>query len=237
MDRFLYQHMAAISALRHDEEAQYAQISQLQSQKLSLTNYKGRGFSVADALRSSIDAISDSASDHSKALVLAALAAYESEAAGQLQALEAQEAEAQRKLHAAYDDPRFQNEPYALFGVWLHAGTMQFGHYRAYLRNVGGSGEEGNRKWLQFNDERVSWVDEEVVLREARGEGSLNAAYAVYVKESRLREWERMVNESDGKVFLEIPESTTEKVLKNNMAVEAEKPQSEVPVKRIKNEY
>lgn len=236
----MYQHKSAISALRLDEETQYSQISHLQSQKLSLTNYKGRGFSLTAALRSSIDAIADSPADHDKALVLAALAAYEREAAERLQALEGQEAEAKEKLHAAYDDPRFKNEPYALFGVWLHAGTMQFGHYRAYLRNVGGGGSEENnaggreRKWLQFNDERVSWVDEEVVLREARGEDSLNAAYVVYVKEAKLREWERMVNESDGNVFLNIPESTTEKALKKNMDVEKGSP--DVPTKRIKSE-
>lgn len=144
--------------------------------------------------------------------MLEVLSEYEKKASDKLKALELLQDEATRKLHAAYDDPKFKKNPYVLFGVWLHAGTMQFGHYRAYLRDIGGS-----HGWLQFNDERVSPASEEVVLREARGEDSLNAAFALYVREEVFTEWEKMVVQSD---FIEVPESTVAKVEKRNLVTE-----------------
>ena len=51
---------------------------------------------------------------------------------------------------------------YALYGVVVHSGTMENGHYMAYIRD-GNHGDE-TTKWYCVNDSNVSAVSIETVL-------------------------------------------------------------------------
>ena len=210
MDRFRYSHRAEVTPLRKEEEAQYKEIEKLKAEKSALTDYKNRGFSIVDAIKSTMDFVSECSSPE-KAQLLAMLERYEKAASDKLGVLETLQGTTEARLADVYERPSFKENPYRLFGVWLHAGSMQFGHYRAYLRNLCEGGG-----WLQFNDERVTQAREEDVLREARGEGSLNAAFVLYVKEETLARWEKEHMSVCGDALINVPDSTVEAINANN---------------------
>lgn len=65
------------------------------------------------------------------------------------------------------DDGLEDSRRYRLSAVVMHVGTPTFGHYYAYVcQRYGGSGGE---RWAKLDDQRVTEVSEEDVLRDAFG--------------------------------------------------------------------
>ena len=75
-----------------------------------------------------------------------------------------------------------QNESYEyeLIGVTVHTGTADGGHYYAFIREQGGSGDPSrsvdpsNRKWFSFNDAEVKVFDPNHIAAECFG-GEMNS--------------------------------------------------------------
>ena len=72
-----------------------------------------------------------------------------------------------------------KSHKYLLFGVWVHKGTVNSGHYFACIKDI------AKGKWFEMNDARVQQLTGEDV--EKNGEGRVteqqNASYLVYVSE------------------------------------------------------
>lgn len=71
---------------------------------------------------------------------------------------------------------------YDLTAVVVHEGSLNFGHYYCYAKaDVAAANNNGG--WVELNDERVSAVDADTVLRRAAGaSGSVNAYMLFYVQ-------------------------------------------------------
>jgi ubiquitin C-terminal hydrolase len=68
---------------------------------------------------------------------------------------------------------------YRLFGVFLHEGGANFGHYSQYLY------DRINFRWLKYNDATVSTIPEDLVFQDTSGR-TLNAFSLIYVKSDML---------------------------------------------------
>ena len=64
--------------------------------------------------------------------------------------------------------PGYRPPLYNLTCVLIHSGTCAFGHYFVYVKQKSGI-------WFKMNDEEVRPVEEEEVLRNGRGVGTMNA--------------------------------------------------------------
>jgi hypothetical protein len=63
---------------------------------------------------------------------------------------------------------------YTLSAVVVHEGSLEYGHYWAFVKIKGA----GHAQWVRCNDQEVVPVDEQVVLQAARGEATLAAGKA-----------------------------------------------------------
>ena len=67
-----------------------------------------------------------------------------------------------RPFMHSFDDE--QETRYDLFGVVNHIGTMQFGHYTAYVLSRGGGDEGSSSSWLECDDSCVRPIDDEKTI-------------------------------------------------------------------------
>ena len=110
---------------------------------------------------------------------------------------------------------------YALYGVLVHSGCVYAGHYYAFLRTSTGP------QWYEFNDTRVSKVDESKAVDDNfGGDGKSYSGYLlVYVR-----------RDAEEDVFAPVPDESLPKHLKEWMEIyqkeqeEAEKQKSQLAV-------
>lgn len=94
----------------------------------------------------------------------------------QIQNLEQQIKNQESQLQNQYVS--LQKMPYYLHGICIHDGTAESGHYYSYIK------DHNQDVWRQYNDHRVSQVEEAQVLEEATGGGVSKSAYwVVYISE------------------------------------------------------
>jgi hypothetical protein len=68
----------------------------------------------------------------------------------------------------------YQDQPYNLYGIFMHEGGANFGHYWHYLW------DNEKKRWLKYNDSKVSEVGEEEVFMNTTGK-TFNAFSLIYV--------------------------------------------------------
>jgi ubiquitin C-terminal hydrolase len=72
------------------------------------------------------------------------------------------------------------NNEYHLFGVFVHEGCANFGHYWQYLYDI------HDCKWLKYNDSMVTVVSEDLIFQDTTGR-TYGAFSLVYVKTEELK--------------------------------------------------
>ena len=68
----------------------------------------------------------------------------------------------------------FKENPYHLYGVFVHEGGANFGHYWSYLFDT------SSNRWLKYNDSVVVEVSEDEIFMNTSGK-TFNAFSLVYV--------------------------------------------------------
>ena len=68
----------------------------------------------------------------------------------------------------------YQDQPYNLYGIFMHEGGANFGHYWHYLW------DDAKKRWIKYNDSKVSVVGEEEVFMNTTGK-TFNAFSLIYV--------------------------------------------------------
>ncbi|KAJ3452079.1 ubiquitin carboxyl-terminal hydrolase [Anaeramoeba flamelloides] len=79
------------------------------------------------------------------------------------------------QIEHLYDD--LKQEKYRIHSIIIHFGDPNRGHYYSYVF------DEKNQRWLDFNDRKVTEIDEETVLKKSYGDSkeSVNAYCLIYV--------------------------------------------------------
>ena len=74
-----------------------------------------------------------------------------------------------------------KNDPYYLHAICIHDGNAYGGHYYSFIK------DHFNKKWRQFNDIRITDIEEEEVFKQANGgSGQKTAYWVVYINEETL---------------------------------------------------
>lgn len=81
------------------------------------------------------------------------------------------------EIHGLFQD--FKGKKYHLFGVFMHDGEANFGHYWHYLY------DSSKSRWLKYNDSLVTEVQEEEVFANTTGK-TFSAFSLIFVEQERL---------------------------------------------------
>lgn len=178
MDRYLEDEKAL---LRRKEESKWkCRIRQLETRMASLKapDNSNDSMSVFEALKGSKDFLEEINADSMEGIEIqstltAALGTRASEVTSELEQLEREASDLRRKVREQYTDMR--QHRYRLHAVFMHRGTNAYGHYWIYIYDF------ANDTWREYNDERVSIVDDRKRVFEQSGETT--PYYLAYVRE------------------------------------------------------
>ena len=74
-----------------------------------------------------------------------------------------------------------KSSSYHLHAICIHDGNAYGGYYYSFIK------DHFNKKWRQFNDIRVTDIEEEEVFKQAKGGSGFKTAYwTVYIDEETL---------------------------------------------------
>lgn len=178
MDRYLEDEKALI---RRQEESKWkSRIRQLDTRMAALkaSNSSNDSVSVAEALKSSKDFLEDIKADRMEGVEIqptltTALEDRASEVSTESEQLESEASDLRKKIREQYTDMR--QHRYRLHAVFMHRGTTAYGHYWIYIYDF------ANDTWREYNDERVSVVDDRKRVFEQSGEAT--PYYLAYVRD------------------------------------------------------
>lgn len=86
---------------------------------------------------------------------------------------------------------------YELYGIVVHAGIADAGHYYSYIRERLPTGEAG--QWFEFNDESVTPFDSSNIPKECYGGWEMRE---VYDTKTKKREWRNMPKSANAYMLL-----------------------------------
>lgn len=177
VDRYMIENKDEITRRRGIVANWKVELAQLEAELCSYTHYKGRSHGLDDALTSVIDYCKDKSEktqDTSYLPMMHKLMESLKIERGTMNVLEAQVSKLRSRIDTAYQD--MQKYQYSLYAVWIHQGVAGSGHFWANVRS-------STDKWVKFNDLRVSWTDEQTVMKEAvGGYNSTSAYFLIYIK-------------------------------------------------------
>lgn len=141
------------------------------------------------------------------------LSRWKQEIEEELSSLNSALKEVEEKIQTIYDTPTLKNKAYQLHAVMVHEGSVNQGHYWAYVYHP------AKKVWLKFNDNSVTETSWKSLKKESVGGRMSTSAYSmVYIDASRpdlLLE-----SESEGLINSEmreiIPEDLEEYVQEDN---------------------
>jgi ubiquitin C-terminal hydrolase len=93
--------------------------------------------------------------------------------------------ELRQNLDTCYND--LNKVEYRLHAVFSHRGEANYGHYWIYIYDW------ENERWLKYNDDMVTVVDEKEIFRDTTGKDE-NPYCLVYVDAQKVHELVRTVN-------------------------------------------
>lgn len=178
MDRYLEDEKALV---RRKEELKWkSRIRQLEARiaALEAPDNSEDSVSVAEALKGSKDFLEMMEADGMEGIevqlaLTAALENRASEVTAELEQLGNEVWELRKKIREQYTDMR--QHRYRLHAVFMHRGTNAYGHYWIYIYDF------VNDIWREYNDERVSVVDDRKRVFEQSGDTT--PYYLAYVRE------------------------------------------------------
>lgn len=78
-----------------------------------------------------------------------------------------------------------KQKAYYLHSICVHEGSAESGHYYTFIK------DQYSGNWLQFNDFKVSWVDEKTVFEVSDGGYGVASAYWVVYQSAETIEQAR----------------------------------------------
>lgn len=177
MDRYLEDEKALI---RRKEELKWkSRIRLLEARMLALQGPDHfKDVAVVEALQGTKEFLEAMQADNVEGMevqpaLTAALESRANEVAKELEELEYEIAELRKKIKEQYTDMR--QHRYRLHAVFMHRGTNAYGHYWIYIYDF------ANDVWREYNDERVSIVEDRKRVFEQTGDAT--PYYLAYVRE------------------------------------------------------
>lgn len=177
MDRYLEDEKALI---RRKEELKWkSRIRLLEARMLALQGPdKSKDVAVVEALQGTKEFLEAMQADNMEGMevqpaLTAALESRANEVAKELGELGHEVAELRKKIKEQYTDMR--QHRYRLHAVFMHRGTNAYGHYWIYIYDF------ANDVWREYNDERVSIVEDRKRVFEQTGDAT--PYYLAYVRE------------------------------------------------------
>eukprot|EP00727_Mastigamoeba_balamuthi_P007262 m51a1_g3156 hypothetical protein (1342) ;mRNA; r:346927-351829 len=164
------------------------ELKELQTRREYFTKYKGSA-PLPQSLRDVIDFLSSDAAASigvDKAASGAAVPALQGALQRVGEVLEGLQAEIEEKdlvIASMYDQQALRQSGYVLWGAWIHGGSPQSGHYRAFLR------QPGTDEWFEYNDAAVRSVTEAEVIEQATGGSSVSAYLLLYLSQEAARDY------------------------------------------------
>lgn len=106
---------------------------------------------------------------------------YRDQVMSQIADLETQIKTLSAQIDQAYS--HLETETYYLHAICVHDGNAESGHYYTFIK------DHNEKKWRNYNDIRVTDVDEDTVFEHANGSSGFKTAYwVVYVNKATFQQ-------------------------------------------------
>ncbi|KAJ6244259.1 ubiquitin carboxyl-terminal hydrolase 28 [Anaeramoeba flamelloides] len=173
MDKYLVKNVDLLKKKKQIESDLNKKLAQFQNELDDLQNWNKTNNSITRYIDVAINYLSENSQSENE---IQQLLTQEKESLNQqINNLKSKIHKIKFQIEHLYDD--LKQVKYRIHSIIIHFGDPNRGHYYSYTF------DEKNQRWLNFNDRKVTEIDEEIVFKKSYGDSkeSVNAYCLIYV--------------------------------------------------------